>query len=263
MHSARSRTSRDKLGDENELEEFFTNIDSRINSTDTSSRDSSSGVSPAQTDIKRYFGAISDQIQSADVKQRRLDKRQATGFNVFALIEPDENKLSDIIASLLDPKSNHGQGDLFLRLLFKELSIESFIGATNEAPVQREAPTHGILKYRRRIDVFVEAGALLAIENKVDALEQLDQVKDYLDHLRYCTRHNRKQTTLIYLTPNGRRPETLDDTQFIKAQQCGELHCWSYQANLCDWLKACRHQCAAGKIRHFLSGLYCLYQIKP
>jgi hypothetical protein len=34
--------------------------------------------------------------------------RLATGFNVFHLIEPDENKLSDILAGLLDPKGSHG-----------------------------------------------------------------------------------------------------------------------------------------------------------
>src|SRR5207237_4404982 len=121
---------------------------------------------------EHFFDTINHRVELAEAQQRRIDKRRATGFNVFHLIEPDENKLSDILADLLDPKGGHGQGDLFLRLLFKQLGLGSNPKLTKNATVQREAPTHGILKYRRRIDVFVEAAALLVIENKLDSLEQ-------------------------------------------------------------------------------------------
>lgn len=182
-----------------------------------------------------------------------MDKRHATGFNVFDLIEPDENKLSDILACLLDPKGNHGQGDLFLRLLFKQVGLGSDAKLTKNGKVQREAPTHGILKYRRRMDVLVEAGALLAIENKVDSLEQPEQVKDYLAHLDKCTRGGQVQSTLIYLTPDGRSPQSLDPVALRQQQLNGRLHCWSYHNELRAWLEECRERCEARRIGDFIS----------
>lgn len=203
----------------------------------------------SHSDLNRFFAEIGRQIEL----QRHLDKRRASGFNVFRYIEPDENKLSDILADLLNPTGRHGQGDLFLRLLFQQLGLNSDPGHTKGATVRREAPTHGIQKYRRRMDVFIEAGALLAIENKIDALEQSDQVKDYLSHLRHCTKHTSKDRVLIYLTPDGRRPKSIDRGACDEAQACGALRCWSYQVELRKWLEACRKQCKAQRIKNFLA----------
>ena len=157
-------------------------------------------------ELAHFFVSVRHRVEMAEAQQRHIDKRRATGFNVFHPIEPDENKLSDILADPLDPKGDHGQGDLFLRLLFKELGLGSDAKLTKNATVLREAPTHGILKYRRRMDVFVEARAWLVIENKLDSLEQRDQVKDYLEHLQQCCPrppdqidlpHARRQTARI------------------------------------------------------------------
>jgi hypothetical protein len=101
--------------------------------------------------------------------------------------------------------------------------------------------------------VLVECDVTLAIENKVDALEQADQVKDYLEHLARCTRSNGNPYALVYLTPDGRWPESLDATAWKAAYAAGRLHCWSYRRELRAWLEACRHQCAARRIRDFLS----------
>jgi hypothetical protein len=89
----------------------------------------------------------------------------------------------------------------------------------------------------------------------VDSLEQRDQVRDYLEHLRYCTNRNRKERVLIYLTPNGRRPDSLGRVQFDEAKASGSLHCWSYQVELRQWLEncRCRRDCKAQKIFHFIS----------
>jgi hypothetical protein len=204
-------------------------------------------------EVERFFAAVNYRMQLAERLQCRLDKRLATGFNVFDLIEPDENKLSDVLAGLLNPKGTHGQGALFLRLLFKQLGLDSDAKLTKAATVKREAPTYRILKYRRRMDVLVKAGALLAIENKVDSEEQPDQVKDYLEHLSQCTRGRPIQSTLIYLTPEGRPPDKLRPLAMKKHQSSGRLHCWSYQRELRTWLEACRRDCEAQRICDFIS----------
>lgn len=236
-----------------ELERFFTDVSSRM---ELAEKNWASGPFPAlmgQFKLKEFFVAVSHRMELAEKHRRRIDKRCATGFNVFDLIDPDENKLSDVLGGLVDPKGGHGQGDLFLRLLFKQVGLGSDAKLTKNATIQREAPTHGILKYRRRIDVLVEAGVLLAIENKVDSLEQPEQVKDYLEHLHQCTRSNSKRNILIYLTPDGRSPKSLSPIILKQVQDSERLYCWSYQKHLTQWLENCRHDCESEKIRNFLS----------
>ena len=207
----------------------------------------SSPVSVAE--VEKFFSVIRHKVEP---QQRLLDQKQATRFNVFDFIEPDENRLSDVLAWLLDPQETHGQGGLFLRLLFKQLGFGSHSKLATDAKVHREAPTHGIEKYRRRMDVLVEAGAWLVIENKVGSPEQKGQVEDYLEHLHRCSTH--KKCTLIYLTPNGRPPKSLNLAARLKHEDSGQLHCWSYQVELREWLEVCRQKCEAQRIKDFITG---------
>jgi len=233
---------------QSDLRRFFAAIGSRLENVDASSEDR---PHCSKSKVERFFSTIKARVEKAERQQRSIDQRLATAFNVFHLIKPDENKLSDILANLLDPDGTHGQGDLFLRLLFERLRLGSSASLTKHATVQREAPTHGILKYRRRMDVFVAAGALLVIENKLDALEQRDQVKDYLAHLDTCP--GGRKSRLIYLTLDGRQPESLVPAAIEREEILGRLYCWSYQGELRDWLENCRRGCKAERIRDFVS----------
>jgi PD-(D/E)XK nuclease superfamily len=251
VSSPAARSSTRQLVKRAQLVRFFADIGSRMERAQTNSVYGTSHTLVVRPKLEHFFSSVNHRVELAEMQQRRIDKRRATGFNVFHLIEPDENKLSDILADLLDPKGDHGQGDLFLRLLFKQLGLRLDTNLTKNVTVQREAPTHGILKYRRRMDVFVEGGVLLAIENKMDSLEQRDQVRDYMQHLQQCARS--RQVTLIYLTPDGRLPKSLQPSVIEQEQSICRLHCWSYQRQLRVWLESCRRDCEAQKIRHFLS----------
>ena len=102
------------------------------------------------------------------------------------------------------------------------------------------------------LDVLVDADAMVAIENKVDSAEQTDQVKDYLEHLAYCTKGDNRRGVLVYLTPNGRNPESLSVRKRAEHVEGGRLCCWSYQTELREWLESCIRACEAERIRHFL-----------
>jgi hypothetical protein len=217
-----------------ELERFFAGIGVRMEQTDTNFAQDSSSSLVCVSEVGKFFSDIKYKVEP---QQRRHDRQWATSFNVFDFIEPDENKLSDVLAWLLAPRESHGQGDLFLRLLFRQLSFGAGTKFTMDAIVQREAPTFGIKKYRRRMDVLVEAGEWLVIENKVDSPEQPEQVKDYLEHLHRCSRNRPVQSTLIYLTPDGRLPKSLRPAALKKCEESGRLHCWSYQVELRSWLE--------------------------
>ena len=99
-----------------ELERFFADIGSRVLLPQTDLAHSSSRPPVDQRELERFFADVNYRVHLAETLQCQLDVRLATGFNVFDLIEPDENKLSDVLAGLLNPKGAHGQGDLFLRL---------------------------------------------------------------------------------------------------------------------------------------------------
>jgi hypothetical protein len=247
-----------------ELERFFADISPRIEVAKTDLAHASyrpplerRELVQDPRELPRFFADVNYRVHLAETLQRQLDVRLATGFNVFDLIQPDENRLSDVLAGLLDPNGNHGQGDLFLRLLFERLGLGTDAKLrTKDATVRREAPMRGTRKDHRRMDVFVKAGVLLAIENKVDSPEQQDQVSDYLVDLERrgpCPPGQPIQNTLIYLTPDRRSPESLNDSELEKHQKSGRLHCWSYQDDLYPWLEDCRRDCEAQKIRDFLS----------
>jgi PD-(D/E)XK nuclease superfamily protein len=237
-----------QLMNREELERFFANVGSLM------TREERSSQLPDWKHLKHFFVSISRRVAIAEEKQRQLDRKKATRFNVFNLIQPDENKLSDILRDLLDPNGDHGQGDLFLTLFFKQLRIAADAKLMKRATVHREAPTQGILKYLRRMDVLVEAGMLkVAIENKMDSNEQPEQVKDYLEHLRYCTRFRPARTVLIYLTPDGRPAESISREVLDREVAGNKLCCWSYRGQLRTWLVQCRTKCKAPRIRHFIS----------
>jgi PD-(D/E)XK nuclease superfamily len=204
-------------------------------------------------DVATFFATATSVIAEAEIREREVNRFHANQFNVFSLIDPDENKLSDILADLLNPRGQHGQGNRFLRLLLEQLGIIGGNVATETVRVEREAPTHGIRKYRRRIDILVESAVIVAIENKIYSLEQYDQVRDYLDHLCVLSNGWKTPATLIYLTPNGRYPESLAPEERLAFQAKGHLQCWSYSRELRHWLGSCRGECEADKIRHFLA----------
>jgi hypothetical protein len=227
---------------ESELNQFFTEAGSLL-ALETAVVE----VNPQQ--LTQFFNGAKRQLELAE----QLDRTEASGFNVFDLIRPDENRLSDVLALLLDPRGAHGQGDLFLRLLIEKLDTGLSTKQTRLAKVQREAPTRRIDKNRRRMDVLVDAGDLVVIENKVNAAEQPEQVKDYLEHLHRCIQGRAARSTLIYLTPSGRPPDSISRKVVEQERAANTLRCWSYGQHLRSWLVACRSQCEAPRFRDFLT----------
>lgn len=227
-----------------ELANFFSKMSQIIESPQ---------IETTKSELERFATTVTRKIELVRQQEFKINKIHATRFNVFDIIKPDENKLSDILAGLLDPHGDHGQGDLFLRLFLEQLDLPFDSKVTKNASVQREALTHGIPRYRRRIDILVNAGALIAIENKVEAPEQQDQVRDYLEHLYYCTRDCPKQLKFIYLTRDGKHPKSLSPSNLKMQQQNRNLAIWSYDAEIRKWLVTCREKCEAQKICSFLA----------
>jgi hypothetical protein len=153
---------------------------------------------------------------------------------------------------LLDPRETHGQQALFLKLFAKRLNRRIGRSVANISAA-REAVTYSISKYRRRIDVLVTTPTLvIALENKVDAEEQDEQLSDYYEHLR---RICKKDYCLVFLTPDGRSPERMPDKTTKRLRDLGRLFLLSYCRDIDEWLMDCHRSCQAENVQSFIANM--------
>ncbi len=163
-----------------------------------------------------------------NVAEKNTEK--GVGFNVFHFFNVNETKHSELIAHLLNPHANHGQGKLFLIAFLKHIGIE--------------APEKGhwvVTAEKGRIDVLLkrlDPHSVVVIENKSNyAGDQSHQLYRYWhqeihyhnpnrDKINYSDKEGtKKYYQIIYLTPDESkqpsdnsmtRPEYLSSTLYEK-----------------------------------------------
>lgn len=143
-------------------------------------------------------------------EQERLKKEKEEGkcFNVFSALNmcSDEVRLhSRLLATLLNPKANHGWGNEFLKLFLIALGLpEDYITHCKEQiaerPIGEVTETTG-----GRIDIILEDREhAVIIENKIYAGDQPNQLLRYYNYgLKTFGENNFK---LVYLTLHGSEP---------------------------------------------------------
>lgn len=220
--------------------------------------------------IERFFDELAPRLETARVLDEELDRNLAPRFNVLDYLRTDELGLSRIIADLLDPGARHGQGVLFLRAFLEKLQCS---GKGPQWPdpnssgmsVTLEKWTEG-----RPIDLVVEiegpdGATCLAFENKPYALDQENQVRDYLGSLKKLYPGG---FLLIYLPPRGEGPSASSihkgelrkwENHFAIMAYVGGQEEWAdefegfrLRHSLSDWLGECRKNCEVDRLRWFL-----------
>jgi len=204
--------------------------------------------------LSRFFEPLIFKYRVAKEIKRQTDRYLASDFNLIEIMEPDENKVSDIIAELLKPNGKHGQGKAFLEKFLEVLS--TFISPSwlsyesldvSQVVVKREYSTDK----GRRMDVLLKfpQGFTIGVENKPWAGEQENQLKDYAEYLEKISKG---KFLLIYLNGWGRKAfsmETKLKEKLKKEEKFVEL---SYCRFLVPWLRECLKECEAEKVRWFL-----------
>lgn len=149
-----------------------------------------------------------------DIRKERT--ATAARFNVFHALGVAESELrhSAFLAYLLDPSALHDQGYRFLGSFLEFLKPHGIApgadgGMLNRARVHTEFDIgdHG----RIDIVVFLGPAQILAIENKVWAGEQKDQVNRYQVWIEKQTQSGAVTAIgsyVLFLTPDGRPPLT-------------------------------------------------------
>ena len=187
-----------------------------------------------QRDCVGLLQELTPRPHAARTVERELDRHLARRFNVFRYLRRDELGLSEIIADLLDPAGEHGQGTAFLEAMLELLGVareasdsgrsrRAASGRGNRAATWcerlgrlgstatdkiRVVPERGS-PGRKRIDIAVDIPTddgpfCLAFENKPYADDQPGQCRDYLEFL---DGEYRGRFLLVYLPPRYRMPD--------------------------------------------------------
>jgi hypothetical protein len=201
--------------------------------------------------VKYFYDQLAFKLETAMIAQRKLDLHLASDLNVVRdYVNPGENRVSDILANLLNPEGSHGQEDRFLRLFLEAVRPKGINYEDGmKVKVRREDPT----SLNRRMDILVELGEqTIAIENKIQAGDQDSQISHYCDEL-----DRRGNYVLFYLTPTAKNPSSysIDPSKFDFLQKDGKLRCISYREEIQRWLTSCIKECEAEKVRWFLKDL--------
>src|SRR5438552_10407097 len=133
-----------------------------------------------EQELRSFFGNLSYRVKIAEQTQRSIAPFLAPKFNVFDFILPDENRISDILACLLDPNGEHAQGELFLKKFLHHVCEIGELPYYDQISVTRENRTALLEKNRRRMDIMIHVPGIppvirdfgIAIENKPWAGEQ-------------------------------------------------------------------------------------------
>jgi hypothetical protein len=202
-----------------------------------------------ETQLRRLLRSVAARLD--DVKRRKSSatREEAADFTPFDYINVDENRISRILANLLNPRGSHGQGVALLEDFFASVGLDSVTGL-HRASVECECETVGG-DTRRRIDIVIRGDEwVVGIENKPWAIDQLNQISEYISHLRtrgqahYC---------LLYLSHDGRRPseQSIDSDNCTALIDAGTLRCVSYE-RVVSWLRRCLQISRAPRLRFFL-----------
>jgi len=140
---------------------------------------------------------------------------QLSRFNVFAVcrVGSDEVKHSSILAWLLDSRSGHGQGSLFLEAFMKASGIPGPVPFPYRVRTEFSGSESivDIMVCRRR-------EYLLYMENKVFAAEGDNQVDREFRDMRELGRGLQvpeEKQFAVFLTPDGRPPVSGDPSRWI------------------------------------------------
>ena len=221
-----------------------------------------------QEHCKRLLKELAPILQEA--KKSSPERQEAPRFSSFKYLRDDEIGLSNVIADLLDPHAEHGQGTSFLEAMLEVFPDppgwlnELHLANADSVHVKQE---HWIPDGGGRMDITVQitsmtGHACLAFENKPYAGDLDRQIVSYLEYLRkqYGTRF-----LLIYLPPVNRWPGENSFPRDEREKWQEHFSILPYigeDASLEKWFATCQEKCDAERVRSFLNDaqMFCKHQ---
>lgn len=141
-----------------------------------------------QEKYQEFFNEFEKAYKEYENKVKERRARGIHDYNVFDVLEAKEVKHSKFIASLLDPKGLHYQGDLFLNKFIEVCGIDDFGLDTLNSQVYREY---------KNIDIYITDGNKhIIIENKLWTGDHNEQVARYIKTI--IDEQNKDELSEIY-----------------------------------------------------------------
>ncbi len=211
---------------------------------------------------KDLLANVRARIDSYNKFKKLYNEQLAFDFNSLSLFKINENNMSRIIAFFLDKNESHGQGDKFLKVFvefIKEIIDES--GKDNTIKFDKlnydncYVKCEKIIDNDRRLDIYIEFDDFaFSIENKIDAGDQENQIKDYSSYLK---KEYKENYCLLYLTPDGHKPSTysIDEKTRDKLEKNNRLIIIDYGEHILPLLDRWIVICKAPNVESFLKEL--------
>lgn len=196
--------------------------------------------------ISKLLTEIKSRIHIHNEFKKTYNKQLAFDFNFFNFFAVGENKISEIIAFFLRSNSSHGQGIAFL----KEFIDFFKLGITDFSKVEVECEK--TLPNDRRLDIYIKfSGKCVAIENKIWAIDQSNQLRDYANFLEKESNGN---YLIFYLTPYGNNPsvESIEAKLFNELINKDKIRIISYRADILPLLDKWSSVCEADNVAYFI-----------
>jgi hypothetical protein len=197
-------------------------------------------------EIEILLNIVKSRIDAHLKFKKEYDKQLAFDFSLFQFFSIGENKISQVLAYFLDVYQNHGQGDMFLNEF-----IKTFYGKEIEI-TQFENVCEKVITKNRRIDIYIKLkGLTIAVENKIWADDQNNQLKDYSQFLE---QNSQGTYLLLYLNPYGLEPKSksIEDKLKETLVQQNKLKVIGYKQDIIPLINNWLVNCEADNVTHFL-----------
>ncbi|MBL8234025.1 MAG: PD-(D/E)XK nuclease family protein [Bryobacterales bacterium] len=202
----------------------------------------------SEHDLRDFFSALDFRLDLLDQGRRSLNVYLSLEFNVFDYIDPNENRISQVIADMLNPRGRHGQGKIFLDRFLTVIGQEEQVFRSAQARVHYQTPTTA--STAGLIDITIDLADFgVGIENKPWAIEQNSQLERYRRHLadryggRFC---------LVFLEGRGSGPTSISEQTRRELESVGKFRTLHYQPDLRNWIEWCAKESQSDKLRWFL-----------
>jgi hypothetical protein len=194
-------------------------------------------------DVERALAAA---ITDPDFEMLELTMREPNIFRALA-IERHEIRHSNFFAFLLDPRENHGLGDILLRKFLRDIFADS--RAQNRTLFDADLLDFRQVDVRREwrnIDILIDMPQdVIAVENKVDSTEHTKQLSRYKTIIDGEFGGKRKH--FVYLTPFGADATEADD------QAVYINYSYSQVADILENVLTLYSDSISGKMKHYIS----------
>ena len=186
---------------------------------------------------------ILDRFIVIQKQSKEINRQTSCDFNMFRLFKIGETLHSYLLANILDPNSEHGQGNIFLHTFLKRVGIET-----------PELGSWIVTAEKGRIDILIKRKSphsVVIIENKSNfAIDQPNQLYKYWHREIYIPNKDididysaQKRYRVVYLTPTHwklpsedtlMKPEGLPD---LSPQRIPlEPVIWKFDEDISVWL---------------------------